>query len=333
MNREALNSLTTDVTLVTALLRLFDNDPELQRSLLKDCQKLNRKKLPKTHTRIGLYDQLTVIGNVAEKLGPNWGFDTPKFWDLALNNVFCTSVRTAPTISDSVDMLGRFGFLWSPAIYYESFQDEDFKTLTVDVIEFDELDAISSVGLSSLKELALIGAFQLLDDALDGRWTGALMQLNTNRNPSPARKLFKEKLDKTAPKFGLRLPLKLSNLPSKFANPSKYRKANLFLQNLLIGPEENRSLESLILAYINATQFHRPTIGEIAKYLGMSTRTLNRRLEMSGFSFRQILEQSLQQRTEALLKQGQLSRGEIAERLGYKDQASFSRAIRRWQTE
>lgn len=334
MNRAALNSITTDATLVTALLRLFEKNPTKQKALLKDCQKLSGQKLPKTHTRIGLYDQLTIIGNTSEILGPHWAFDTPEFWDLALNNVFCTSVRTAPTISDAMDMLARFGFLWSPAIYYECFLEADYKTVTVDVIDFGELDKISAAGLENLKELSLIGAFQLLNDALAGKWTGACMQFSTTNPPSSViRKLFKEKLNKAVPRRGIKIPSKLYTLPSHLADPAKHRKAKLYLQNLLSPPEQDRSLESLIFAYINATLFHRPTIGEIAKYLGMSTRTLNRRLEISGISFREILERSLQERTEALLKQGQLSRGEIAERLGYKDQASFSRAIRRWQTD
>lgn len=334
MNRAALNSVSMDATLVTALLRLFEDRPDKQMALLKDCQKLSRTKTPTTHSRIGLYDQLTIIGNASQILGPHWGFDTPKFWDVALNNVFCTGVRTAPTISDAMDMLGRFGFLWNPAIYYECFEDENFKTLTVDVIDFGDLDETSRFGLINLKELSLIGAFQLINDALGGRWNGAELQLEYfNANASIIRRLFKEKIDLTAPRLGLKIPYELTAQPSRLANPAQYRKANLFLQNILTPKEEDRSLEALTYAYVNATQFHRPTIREVAKHLGMSTRTLNRRLEISGSSFRQILEQSLQARTETLLNQGRLSRGEIAERLGYKDQASFSRAIRRWQVD
>lgn len=332
MNRVALNSLTTDATLVTALMRLFEDDTEKQDILVKDCQKFKAKKAPKPNIRIGLYDQLSIIGNASLLLGPHWGFETTQFWKLALNNVFCTGVRTAPTVSDSMDMLARFGFLWSPAIYYECFQGQTFKTLTVDVVDFGEMDEISSLGLSSLKELALIGAFYLLGDTLQGRWTGSTMQITgMHGDITPTRKLFKEKIETKVTRNGLRLPESLYLQTSQMANVAQYRKANLFLQNLLSPPEDDRSLETLVLAYINATQFHRPTIGEVSKYLGMSTRTLNRRLEIAGISFRQILEQSLRDRTIALLKQGQLSRGEIAERLGYKDQASFSRALRRWR--
>lgn len=333
-NRAALNALPTDATLVSALVKLFKDDPASQKFLLKDTQHLSRKTAIKPRSQIGLSDQLSVIGNASQLLGAHWGFHRSDFWELALDNVFCTAVRTAPTISEAMDTLGRFGHLWSPAIYYECFHDQGFKTLTVDIIDFGASDDLIHQGLETLKELSLIGAFRLLNDTLHDRWTGAYMQFDT---PAPAQsiihQIFKEKLDLSAPRTGLKVPEKVFSRSCHLADPAKNRKANLFLQNMLSPTEEDRSLESIIFAYINATQFYRPTIGEIAKYLGMSVRTLNRRLEISGRSFREILEQSLRERSEFLIRQGQLSRGEIADRLGYKDQASFSRALRRWQAE
>lgn len=334
MTPAALNSITSDATLVIALLALFDGDIDKQKAAIKDCRYLDMRKIMKGHTRIGLYDQLSIIGNATEILGSGWMFRSPLFWEKALDNVFCSALRTAPTLGEAIDMLAHYGFLWSPALYFESYYEEKVGLVFADVIKPAGLDDTASIGLEALKELALIATYLILDETLKGRWTKARVFV---QRPKPDRgnfsKFFKTEIVWNAPRNGIELPNKLHRRKSRAADPAKFRKTSLFIQNLIHPADPDRSLEESVSAYINATHFHRPTIGEVSKSLGMSTRTLNRRLEETGVSFRILLEQSLQYRTQLLLNQGQLSRGEIAERLGYKDQASFSRALRRWQGE
>ncbi len=68
----------------------------------------------------------------------------------------------------------------------------------------------------------------------------------------------------------------------------------------------------------------------IAPKLGMSPRTLQRRLQLRGTSFQELLDEA---RKEECLKSLQTSKGpysQIAERLGYSNVANFHRAFRRW---
>lgn len=69
---------------------------------------------------------------------------------------------------------------------------------------------------------------------------------------------------------------------------------------------------------------------EVAATFGMSRRTLARRLKDNGSSFRQVLEVSLFDSARHLLQSSSLPLLEIADRLGYADPASFSRAFKRW---
>ncbi len=68
----------------------------------------------------------------------------------------------------------------------------------------------------------------------------------------------------------------------------------------------------------------------IAQTLGMSRRTLRRRLEASGDRFRQLVEECRQSRAQAYLTRTDWPLSEIALRLGYSDQTAFSRAFSRW---
>jgi AraC-like DNA-binding protein len=67
-----------------------------------------------------------------------------------------------------------------------------------------------------------------------------------------------------------------------------------------------------------------------ARALGVSRRTLERRLAETGTGYRQLLDSELKMRASRLLKSGALSHAEIADRLGFTDPTSFSRASRRW---
>jgi AraC-like DNA-binding protein len=55
-----------------------------------------------------------------------------------------------------------------------------------------------------------------------------------------------------------------------------------------------------------------------------------RHLQETGVKFRDLLDDELKRRADRLLHSAKLSRSEIAERLGYDDPTSFSRACRRW---
>jgi AraC-like DNA-binding protein len=68
-----------------------------------------------------------------------------------------------------------------------------------------------------------------------------------------------------------------------------------------------------------------------ARMLGLSRRTMVRRLAESGVGYRQLLDSDLERRAAQLINTGALSHAEIAERLGYADATSFSRSLRRWR--
>jgi AraC-like DNA-binding protein len=74
----------------------------------------------------------------------------------------------------------------------------------------------------------------------------------------------------------------------------------------------------------------RLSIGDAANSLGLSQRTLTRRLAETGLSYRDVVDTELRRRARLWLDVGTLSRAEIGERLGFSDAGSFGRALRRW---
>ncbi|MBD2872482.1 AraC family transcriptional regulator [Paenibacillus arenilitoris] len=75
----------------------------------------------------------------------------------------------------------------------------------------------------------------------------------------------------------------------------------------------------------------RPDIQVIASELGMSFRTLQRRLTEDGTSFKQLLTDTRREQAQEYLSDPSIDIKEVAFLLGYEDQNSFYRAFRLWE--
>ena len=75
----------------------------------------------------------------------------------------------------------------------------------------------------------------------------------------------------------------------------------------------------------------RPTLKDVARSLGLSTRTLQRQLTEQGATFQQILRESRRELARHYLAQGSLELSETAYLLGFDDANSFFRAFQSWE--
>lgn len=75
----------------------------------------------------------------------------------------------------------------------------------------------------------------------------------------------------------------------------------------------------------------RPTLAEVAEDLGMSTRTLQRRLGDAGLSFQQSVEQARRELAHHYLGETSVELKQAAYLLGYEDANSFFRAFQSWE--
>ncbi|KRB49142.1 AraC family transcriptional regulator [Rhizobium sp. Root708] len=72
----------------------------------------------------------------------------------------------------------------------------------------------------------------------------------------------------------------------------------------------------------------RPELSQVAQDLGMSERTLQRRITEEGKTFRELLAEARQERGRQLLSNPSTDIDEVAFLLGYQDRSSFYRAFR-----
>ncbi|MEH2562396.1 AraC-like DNA-binding protein [Bradyrhizobium sp. AZCC 2289] len=73
-----------------------------------------------------------------------------------------------------------------------------------------------------------------------------------------------------------------------------------------------------------------PAAGEIAEKLGLSLRTLHRRLAEEGLSYQTIVDRMRQSVATELLENTHMGIDQVAERVGFADATSFRKAFKKW---
>ncbi|HEY4414389.1 MAG TPA: AraC family transcriptional regulator [Verrucomicrobiae bacterium] len=76
---------------------------------------------------------------------------------------------------------------------------------------------------------------------------------------------------------------------------------------------------------------NNPDIDTVSRELGMSSRTLQRRINEEGKSFRSLLTTARQELAQSYLKEPSLGLNEISVLLSYEDPSSFFRAFQEWE--
>jgi AraC-like DNA-binding protein len=76
-----------------------------------------------------------------------------------------------------------------------------------------------------------------------------------------------------------------------------------------------------------------PKLPSVARKLGLSARTLRRRLSQARSSYAELVDEARRERALALANRAELDVGRLAELTGFADASAFARAFRRWTGE
>ncbi|MFK7991896.1 MAG: AraC family transcriptional regulator [Sandaracinaceae bacterium] len=119
--------------------------------------------------------------------------------------------------------------------------------------------------------------------------------------------------------------------PNRLGDPGLASFFETHLERELDKLDEDHSLERRVhLQVSQALSEGVPTVSDIAKQLGMSGRTLQRRLAASGHSFQKLIDEARRQLAGRLLRETEYSLHEVAFLTGFSDQSAFTRAFKRW---
>ncbi|VWC96357.1 AraC family transcriptional regulator [Burkholderia lata] len=119
--------------------------------------------------------------------------------------------------------------------------------------------------------------------------------------------------------------------PLPHANPLTVSMCEQMCGQLLEARRARVGTSEMVRQYLSATPGPAPfSLEDMARLMNTSPRTLKRRLQEEGTTFRALLAQARGAMAETLLGDARLSLAEVAERLGFSDLSSFSQAFKRW---
>ncbi|MEM9837589.1 MAG: AraC family transcriptional regulator ligand-binding domain-containing protein [Pseudomonadota bacterium] len=121
------------------------------------------------------------------------------------------------------------------------------------------------------------------------------------------------------------------SVPNKLGDETIARFFDRHLAAELAAMVDDSGLEQRVrLAVAQSLSEGVPAITDIASQLGMSGRTLQRRLSDKGTSFQGLVDLARRALAEALLQDTDYSLAEVAFLTGFAEQSGFTRAFKRW---
>ena len=119
--------------------------------------------------------------------------------------------------------------------------------------------------------------------------------------------------------------------PNRLGDQSISKFFDAHLEAELCKLEDDTSLDKRVRIQISQSLSEGvPAISAIGSRLGMSGRTLQRRLSDRGLSFQTLVDEARRQLAEKLLAQSQYSLAEVSFLTGFSEQSAFARAFKRW---
>lgn len=120
-------------------------------------------------------------------------------------------------------------------------------------------------------------------------------------------------------------------VPNKLGDEAIAKFFDRHLEQELAARADENSLEKRVqLAVAQLLSEGIPTLSLIASNLGMSSRTLQRRLSGKGESFQNLVDLARRELAQQLLRDTDYSLAEIAFLTGFAEQSGFTRAFKRW---
>jgi AraC-like DNA-binding protein len=236
-------------------------------------------------------------------------------------------VMTSATVGEAFARGARFQSLWTSHGRWEPAKLGEVLGLTWSSVPDGRLGA--RVATESAVASMLVGIRAL------SRTSPAVREVSF-AHPAPSDTSAHRALFGVEPRFGaasnlLELARETFDLPIPSGNVPLAAYLEEQCQALLatIGQATSVS-DQLRRLFVESVQGPLPSLDRTARRLGMSGRTLARRLDEEGTSFQGVLDEVRRDLATRYLSQGRLSVSEVAYLTGFRSVSAFHRAHRRW---
>jgi len=235
--------------------------------------------------------------------------------------------KSAPTVRSSLERVERFCRLWTDNLTYE-IRDRD-----------DGIDFIAHrpgerrLGMRLSNEATLASATSLIRQTASPRFRprAVLLKHPAPRSISTHERYFGCPVHFSSDRDALSISSEALNRPNHLSDDGISR----FLITHLDAEIESLGTEIPVQALVEreisrSLSAGVPRMGDVARRLAMSERTLHRRLAEKDLSFKSLVADTRRHVAVNLLKESSYPLTEVAFLAGFSEQSAFNRAFKRW---
>lgn len=122
--------------------------------------------------------------------------------------------------------------------------------------------------------------------------------------------------------------------PNKLGDPSISAFFESHMEREIAELPETQELDGRVRSLVSRTLSEGvPNVADVAARLGLSARTLQRRLAVQGHAFQDLVDEARQDLAVRLLRRTDYALAEVAFLTGFAEQSAFTRAFKRWRGE
>ncbi|MBH23098.1 MAG: AraC family transcriptional regulator [Myxococcales bacterium] len=240
---------------------------------------------------------------------------------------FGLAIKTSRNVRDALERLARYILVVSDTLEYTLRDDAKGAVFVLNGRPSDDRR-----GVQLANECALAAITSLLRQVAQGP---VVPEAVSFRHPGPSevtshQAWFQGALRFEAPIDGLHLDEATLATPTRLADDGLSAYLLAQLDDIHAQRAEAAVVQQVRRAITDKLCSGLPTRNTIARHLGMSGRTLHRRLAEHDCSFQEVANQVRRETAESLLRREALSLAEVAYLTGFSDQSAFHRAFKSW---
>lgn len=236
------------------------------------------------------------------------------------------AIQSSSNVHDAIMRMVRFYQVVSNSVQLHYQRDQECR-LTLMVPEGEERPAPE--GIDAFMALFVCRARTLLGFDMHEPLRLSLMR-PPPKNIDAFQQLFRCPIRFGANTNELCFPGDLANRPLLGADPEVALQNERIVADYLARLNQGSLRQQLHECLIQSLPSGVPEQAEVASRLGLSSRTLQRRLQEEGTTFQAVLDEVRFALAKAHLCTRQYSLGEIGYLLGFSEQSNFTRAFKRW---
>ena len=295
----------TTISYFQLIVRLF-GETEATRAAILDGTGVSEAELDDPRTEILFTQQMRQFDNMTKLFGEDWVLQAPEMWRAAAHGAFGVAVTTASTVGSALDVVARYMAVRTPNQRMTLVSGHGAVSLRHSLgaplpeSQWRRVVEVVFLGMGSMLTLLLGRAASQL--RFDYRWT----------EPAYGAR-FAEMLGAPvryeAPSNAIVVPVRLLDLRSPLSDPTLHHDALERLEQFVRHAGAPDGVRSRLERLLGGSQTGRLAAADAARALGLSQRTMIRRLADTGVSYRDLMDAELKTRARRWLDSGVLTRG------------------------